>query len=263
MAEVELGHVSFSYGSTRALKDITLSFDSGLYGLLGPNGAGKTTLMNLLTTLARPSEGSLIIHGYNAKVRSNVSHIRSAVGYLPQSFELMNASSIIRNVSYAAWAHGFSLTEAARAANLVIHDLDLDDYTHTPVRKLSGGTRQRVGIACAMVTQPDLLVLDEPTVGLEPIQRIQIRKLLDTYAQKHTVILSTHLVDDLAAMADQVIVLSKGRILLKGTMDDLAFLGDSDDKLSTIWESGYKNLLTTHGTPAGEPASQATDAKKD
>ena len=242
--DVSLSHVSFSYGRKQALSDVSLSFGNGVFGLLGPNGAGKTTLMNIVTTLSRPSSGSVRIAGANVLTNSGRRRARSRIGYLPQSFELMNASSLLRNVRYAAWARGLSWKASCDAAVWALEQVELSGEARRPVRSLSGGMRQRAGIACAIVARPDVLVLDEPTVGLDPVQRIEVRKFLDAYADSHTVLVSTHLVEDLAAIADRVLVLDHGRLLLDGRMDDLAALADSEDSMASPWESGYRRLLT-------------------
>lgn len=241
---IKLSKVSFSYGKKRALTDVSLTLGTGVYGLLGPNGAGKTTLMNVLSTLDEPSNGVVRVLDVDATERRGRKIIRSRLGYLPQRFELMESSSLLRNVRYAAWAHGMRFAAADQASRQMIHEVGLDEMAHASVRSLSGGMRQRAGIACAMVTQPDLLILDEPTVGLDPLQRIDIRRFLSRYGKGHTVLVSTHLVDDLAAMADHVIVLNAGRIVMQGSMKEFASLGEvrKDDRIS-VWEAGYQQLI--------------------
>jgi ABC-2 type transport system ATP-binding protein len=230
------------------LSDVSFDFRDGLYGLLGPNGAGKTTLMSIVTTLLRPSSGSVAIDGMDMLSGAGRRRARGSMGYLPQSFELMEASSLLHNVQYAAWAWGASWSSSRAAAEWAIEEVGLSDSRSTAVRKFSGGMRQRAGIACAIVMEPRVLVLDEPTVGFDPIRRVEIRRFLDGYAHSHIVLVSTHLVEDLVAMADQVIVLDRGRVLLRGDMDDLARYGDHSDRMSTRWESGYQRLLTgTYG----------------
>ncbi|MCI1831708.1 MAG: ATP-binding cassette domain-containing protein [Bifidobacterium sp.] len=245
---VQLSHITFSYGRQRVLSDVSFDFRDGLYGLLGPNGAGKTTLMSIVTTLLRPSSGSVAIDGMDMLSGAGRRRARGSMGYLPQSFELMEASSLLHNVQYAAWAWGASWSSSRAAAEWAIEEVGLSDSRSTAVRKFSGGMRQRAGIACAIVMEPRVLVLDEPTVGFDPIRRVEIRRFLDGYAHSHIVLVSTHLVEDLVAMADQVIVLDRGRVLLRGDMDDLARYGDHSDRMSTRWESGYQRLLTgTYG----------------
>lgn len=229
------------------LSDVSLSFNNGVYGLLGPNGAGKTTLLNIVTTLSRPSTGDVKIAGAHVLTSSGRRRARSRIGYLPQSFELMDASSLMRNVRYAAWARGLSWSASCDAAVWAMEQVGLSGESHRPVRSLSGGMRQRVGIACAIVARPDVLVLDEPTVGLDPVQRIEVRRFLDAYADSHTVLVSTHLVEDLAAIADRVLVLNHGHLLLDGHMDDLAALASPEDSMASPWESGYRQLLTGTG----------------
>lgn len=244
---IELLHVNFSYGGKRIFRDLSITLTEGIYGLLGPNGAGKSTLMNLITTLRKPSSGTITVNGVDVRSRTGRSQARTVIGYLPQRFELMEASSVIRNVQYATWARGLSWRKAGRSARWALRCVGLTDESGRMVHSLSGGMRQRVGIACAIAAQPDILILDEPTVGLDPIQRIEIRSFLNEYAKQRTVLVSTHMVEDLAAIADRIIVLNAGRILLTGTIADLAAHADPNETMATPWESGYRHLILNDG----------------
>lgn len=139
MNAVELSHVGFSYGRDKALDDVSLSLGVGVYGLLGPNGAGKTTLMNVLSTLEKPSHGSLYAMGADATTHDGVKQARKRLGYLPQRFTLMELSSVLRNVRYAGWAHGMRLRDADLSARQAIREVGLEGMESRPVRSLSGG----------------------------------------------------------------------------------------------------------------------------
>lgn len=241
--ELVLSHVNFSYGHKQILYDISIDLAPGIIGILGPNGAGKTTLLNVVATFLKPTQGSISLNGVGSENACDRKQLRSLIGYLPQSFELMNASSVLKNVRYAAWARGVSWFASYRVAMKALEQVGLSNKKHALVSRISGGQRQRVGIACAIAANPAILILDEPTVGLDPEQRIDIRNFLKEYARNHIVIMSTHLVEDLAVVADRALILSQGRIVLDGTMNDIAAYADSDDQFMTAWESGYRHLL--------------------
>lgn len=242
-APIAFSHVTFGYKTHAIYNNLNLTFENGIYGLLGPNGAGKTTLLNLAATLTLPTHGTVHIFGNATNDHRHRKTARHHIGYLPQHFQLMNNSSVLHNVRYAVWARGMNMQNANAAALWAIDALGLSEQKSSRISSLSGGMRQRAGIACVIASQPDILILDEPTVGLDPIQRIAIRRFLNTYARERTIIISTHLVEDLASMADQVLVIDHGHVLMEGSMDDLASLGDTGDRLTTVWESGYRKLL--------------------
>lgn len=266
ISEIQVQDVCFSYGRHKALNDVSFSLHPGVVGLLGPNGAGKTTLMNLLSTLETPQRGAILLDGQSVTTSDGRKKARPRIGYLPQRFELMESSSLLRNVRYAAWAHGLSYNMAEEAAHKAIALVGLADVELRPVRSLSGGMRQRAGIACAVVTEPSVLLLDEPTVGLDPMQRIDIRRFLDVYAQTKIVLLSTHMVEDLAAVADRVIVMDQGQVIMRGNMDDLAACGKGrSDALASVWELGYEALMDAKHRQGAEVCStlvQSDELKK-
>ncbi|WEV68952.1 ATP-binding cassette domain-containing protein [Bifidobacterium sp. ESL0775] len=266
VSEIRVEDVCFSYGGHKALNDVSFSLQPGVVGLLGPNGAGKTTLMNLLSTLDTPQGGAILLDGQSIITGEGRKKARPRIGYLPQRFELMESSSLLRNVRYAAWAHGLSYDMADETAHKAIALVGLADMERRPVHSLSGGMRQRAGIACAVVTEPSVLLLDEPTVGLDPMQRIDIRRFLDVYAQTKIVLLSTHMVEDLAAVADRVIVMDHGQVIMQGNMDDLAARGKGrSDALASVWELGYEALMDAERRQGGGAVSkpvQSDDPKK-
>ena len=241
--EVALAHVSHSYGRRPALTDVNLTLPVGVTGLLGPNGAGKSTLMKLLATATTLQTGE-IRYGERKLGSGPVNEIRRLIGYLPQRFELMEWSSVRRNVAYAAWAHGLDGEDLDAAVDSALETVDLADRSKSRARTLSGGMRQRLGLACALVHRPAVAVLDEPTVGLDPVQRGELRRLITALGERSVVLISTHLVEDLAATAEQVVVLHEGRARFRGTVEQLRTLGETiDTPHASILEAGYEAAL--------------------
>ncbi|MEZ5086086.1 MAG: ATP-binding cassette domain-containing protein [Tessaracoccus sp.] len=240
--EVSAREISFSYGPRLVLQDVSLSFGKGVTGLLGPNGAGKTTLMSIIACLRRPRLGRLFIDGFD--VGQNPMKARKILGYLPQSFDLLLGGSVERNVSYAAWAKGIHDCNTPKLVEKALRSVNLWDKRETKVRNLSGGMRQRLGIACAVVHQPKVLVLDEPTVGLDPVQRVVVREMIGELARDAAVLVSTHLLEDLVALTSSVVILNEGRLAFSGSLLDLEEIGQQRARpgVSAV-ECGYAALL--------------------
>ncbi|WP_081895626.1 ATP-binding cassette domain-containing protein [Bifidobacterium cuniculi] len=244
VGSLRLDHVGYAYGRHLALNDVTHSFGVGLYGLLGPNGAGKTTLLRIMATALAPRSGRVFIGGLDTSKRQERRKVRDTLGFLPQHFELMEASTALHNVQYATWLHGGSWQHAGEQARRTLETVGMGERETSLVRTLSGGMRQRIGIACAMACQPEILLLDEPTVGLDPEQRLELRAVLSEYARYHTVILSTHMVEDVVAMADEILILAHGSFVFDGNADELAAHADERDSLTTSWEAGYRSIMS-------------------
>ena len=198
-------------GDAWALKEVSLTLQPGVIGLLGPNGAGKSTLMNILATITQPSTGKVLLDGVDCTRKPDV--MRRQLGYLPQDFGVYPNLSAREFLSYLAAVKGVP----ARAANLRISELlDLLNLSHAANRPLSGysgGMRQRVGIAQALLNDPAVLIFDEPTVGLDPEERLRFRQLIADLSGERVVILSTHIVSDLEATASRIAIIEKGRLL--------------------------------------------------
>lgn len=239
---IELEHISHRYRRRRSLVDISCEFDSGLWGLLGPNGAGKSTLLSILATLREPESGHFRVNGVD--VSDDVNTIRSMVGFLPQRFSLPLHFRIRRAVEYAAWARGVESRESCVRAGAALDRVGLVDRADDRVQSLSGGMRQRLGIACAIVGDPAVLLLDEPTVGLDPASRIGVRSLLGELAEDRTVIVSTHLLEDLQEFVSQLAVLSEGELIFEGSYSDLESVGQKHPvRNANDAEAGYLTLL--------------------
>lgn len=237
-------NVSFAYGRRVVLQDVNLNLGAGVYGLLGPNGAGKSTLLNVVASLAKPRTGAVLINGLNLANKTERTQARSQIGFLPQRFSIASRMSVQRHVEYAAWTNGVSDRECAIAAEHALAVVQLSDLATRRAGTLSGGQRQRLGIACAIAHRPSVLLLDEPTVGLDPAQRFEVRSYLGEIGQDATVLVSTHLVEDVALIAEQLIVLNDGRIRFVGSVNELAACGGERPEYMGELEAGYHAVLT-------------------
>lgn len=204
-------HISKLYGDTAALQQIDLTLRSGVYGLLGPNGAGKTTLMRIMTDLLAPSTGRVLLEGQDIAVMG--AAFRKKLGYLPQDFGVYPNFTAEQFLLYIARLKGLSKFEAKRQTDDLLRMVGLEDKKQKKLKGFSGGQRQRVGIAQALLGDPEILVLDEPTAGLDPEERIRFRGIISDLSQQKLVLLSTHIVSDLEAVANEIILLRKGVVL--------------------------------------------------
>ena len=204
-------HISKLYGDTVALQQVDLTLGPGVYGLLGPNGAGKTTLMRIMTDLLAPSTGRVLLDGQDIAVMG--AAFRKKLGYLPQDFGVYPNFTAEQFLLYIARLKGLSKFEAKRQTDDLLHMVGLEDKKQKKLKGFSGGQRQRVGIAQALLGDPEILVLDEPTAGLDPEERIRFRGIISDLSQQKLVLLSTHIVSDLEAVANEIILLRKGVVL--------------------------------------------------
>lgn len=230
-------------GKRTVLRGVTFSLDSGVTALLGPNGAGKTTLLETVVTLLPPAGGNIQVLGEDYSDKKARERARERIGYLPQNFGYVASFSVEDFVSYVAWTKGMKGESGAQAVREAIAAVGLTGSASVRMAKLSGGMRQRAGIAAAMVHRPGFLVLDEPTVGLDPRQRSDFRKLVRGLAATTPVLLSTHLTDDVSAMCDDVLVLEDGDIVFQGTVRELAAAGASSEEGDTELERGYHTVV--------------------
>jgi ABC-2 type transport system ATP-binding protein len=222
-AAVQADGLSRRYGATRALDGVDIALERGITGLLGPNGAGKTTLLSILATVSEPDAGRVSVFGLNPRNAAERVEIRRRLGYLPQELGYHRHFTVAAFLDYIAILK--ELTDRRRRAGEVARVLaavGLDDRARTRIRALSGGMRQRLGIAQALLGEPDLLVLDEPTAGLDPEQRLRFRELLSDLPGDPVIVLSTHQADDIAAICPKVIVLLQGQVRYSGTPAELA-----------------------------------------
>ena len=213
--EINIQNVSMVYPSGRqALKDLSLDLRTpSLIGLLGPNGAGKSTLMKLLVAALLPTTGTIRING--SPLDKAERQLKSQLGYLPQDFGLFDELTVYQFLDYMAALKG--LNRPKDEIQRVLKAVNLEEKAKSRIRTLSGGQRQRVGIAQALLGDPAFLVFDEPTVGLDPEERIHFRNLFSQTAQERLVLLSTHIIEDVQSVCDQLVVIDRGSVLFSGT----------------------------------------------
>jgi ABC-2 type transport system ATP-binding protein len=204
-----------------ALNNVSLSIGTGMFGLLGRNGSGKTTLMRLLTTLLEPTQGNISILGMDATVKENHSKIKQSIGYLPQEFGFYKEFTITEIMQYICLIRGVKKEQCKGLIGNVLENVSLNKDCNKKYKQLSGGMKRRVGLAQAMLDNPPILIVDEPTAGVDPEERIKIRKLLNEYAAKNIVLLSTHIVEDIEYTCNKLAVLDNGNLLFAGSLGAL------------------------------------------
>jgi ABC-2 type transport system ATP-binding protein len=251
------------YGTTTALDDLDLTIGAGVTGLLGPNGAGKTTLLRCLATALAPDHGRIEAFGLDPAVAAQRTALRRRLGYLPQDPGLYPNFTASALLDYVGVLKELPDTRQRRAeVRRVLAEVGLADRAKTRVRKLSGGMRQRLGLAQALLGAPDLLILDEPTVGLDPEQRMLFRALISRLGETRTVLLSTHQTEDVGALCERVVVLREGRAVFDGTPRGLADLADGQVWLSedppagspVYWRNADGDYRTLGAQPPGGAA---------
>ncbi|MFA9465161.1 MAG: ABC transporter ATP-binding protein [Velocimicrobium sp.] len=213
--ELTLNDVTKEFGSFTAVDHLNLTMKNGVYGLLGVNGAGKTTLMRMICTLLRPTSGSITYNGKD--IFEMDRNFRNLLGYLPQDFGYYPDFSIQDYLLYIATIKGIRPVVAKRRVKEMIAKIGLTNATNKKMKKLSGGMKRRVGIAQAMLNNPKILVLDEPTAGLDPNERIRFRNLISELSEDRLVLLSTHIVSDIEYIANEILLMKDGALMHKGT----------------------------------------------
>lgn len=217
--ELTISDLTKDFGSFRAVDQVTFTMHSGVYGLLGVNGAGKTTLMRMLTTLIHPTGGEIRWDGQD--VFRMDSAYRKLLGYLPQDFGYYPDFSIYDYLMYIASIKGIRPAAAKQQALRLLKQVGLSQAGHKKMKTLSGGMKRRVGIAQAMLNDPKILILDEPTAGLDPNERIRFRNLISELSEDRIVLLSTHIVSDIEYIASEILLMKDGRITLSGTAEEV------------------------------------------
>lgn len=217
---IELSHLTKRYGEHLAVSDLSFTVDGGqIYGFLGPNGAGKSTTMNIMTGCLSATEGSAHIDGYD--IFEAPEQAKKLIGYLPEQPPLYMNETPEEYLRFVGEAKGLRGAELERQMNEVISQTGIEEVAHRRVSALSKGYKQRVGIAQALLGNPKVIILDEPTVGLDPIQIVEIRDLIKELGQTHTVIFSSHILSEVQAICDQIIMIAKGKLVAFDTPENL------------------------------------------
>ena len=260
---VRIDRVSKSYGRTTALDGVTFDATGGITGLLGPNGAGKTTLLRILATIAAPDRGAVEVLGFDPSRPGPRLEVRRRLGYMPQEPGFHRNFTVFAFLDYVAILKELVDTPARHdEVTRVIEAVGLTDKARTKIKALSGGMRQRVALAQALLGDPELLILDEPTAGLDPEQRLRFRDLISRIGEHRTVLLSTHQTEDVAALCTDVVVMHQGQTRFQGTPRELidsarghVFTADTRLPAQLAYRTGeglYRHIGPAGGTvPAG------------
>lgn len=227
--EIKIADLQKNFGPKTALGGVNLEIEKGMFGLLGPNGAGKTTLMKILATLTKKSGGEVTICGVPVE---HSRQIRSMIGYLPQDFSMYGNMSAYEALDYLATLSGMSKKDRQEKVPQMLEKVNLAEQQKTKVKAMSGGMKRRLGIAQSIIHDPKVIIVDEPTAGLDPEERVRFRNLLCEIAKDRIVLLSTHIVGDIEATCEEIAVLNHGNIIFRGKVREL--LAMVADKVYTV-----------------------------
>ena len=228
--ELTISNLTKEFGTLRAVDHVNFTMTNGVYGLLGVNGAGKTTLMRMLTTLIKPTSGEILWDGQD--VYAMDGQYRKLLGYLPQDFGYYPDFSIYDYLMYIASIKGIRPAVAKERVKLLLKQVGLVRARHKKMKTLSGGMKRRAGIAQAMLNDPKILILDEPTAGLDPSERIRFRNLISELSEDRIVLLSTHIVSDIEYIANDILLMKDGQLVISGTSEDII-----DSMPESVWIS--------------------------
>ena len=227
--ELSLDRLTKHYGNKIAVDCVSATLKPGVYGLLGANGAGKTTLMRMLCAILESTSGEVLLNG--KEVTAMGADYRNVLGYLPQDFGYYPNYTAMEFLMYISALKGIPKQIAIKRSKELLEEVGLSHVANKKVKTFSGGMKQRVGIAQALLNNPDILIFDEPTAGLDPKERVRFRNLLSEYAGDKIVILSTHIVSDIEEIADEVLLMKKGKFVLQGTVQEL-----TEKANGKVWE---------------------------
>jgi len=219
MNKLEIKKLTKTFGKKNANSNITLTLGNGVYGLLGPNGAGKTTLMKQIVTLTKPTSGEIIYNGQS--IYEKEDEYRNIIGYLPQEFGAYKNFTAKQFLKYVAALKGIDKNKASQKIDELLNLVGLYEVRNKAVGKFSGGMKRRVGIAQVLLNDPKIVVLDEPTAGLDPQERSRFRNLIADISKEKIIILSTHIISDIEAVARETIMIKNGSVIIKGNHKDI------------------------------------------
>lgn len=239
--ELKLTELTKSFGSVNAVDHVSYTLGRGVYGLLGVNGAGKTTLMRMLTTLVQPTSGTVTLD--DKDIFKLDRSYRNLLGYLPQEFGVYPEFTVQDYLLYIASIKGLRPAAAKERVKALLHQVGLTKARNKKMKTLSGGMKRRAGIAQAMLNDPKILILDEPTAGLDPNERIRFRNLISELASDRIVLLSTHIVSDIESIADEILLMKDGKITTSGTAEDLLAAMPEDVWSITVPREAAGNYL--------------------
>ncbi len=238
--DIKIQQLSKSYGLQKAVDDISFEVKPGeILGFLGPNGAGKTTTMKMITSYLELDQGDILIGGKSVKG----GDLKKYIGYLPEHNPLYLDMPVLDYLAFCAALQGMDKTEIPNRIRQMVRQCGLDLEKHKFIRELSKGYRQRVGLAQAMIHDPEVLILDEPTTGLDPNQIVEIRELIKSLGKEKTVILSTHILPEVEATCDRILIINKGKIVADGTPDLLRKQAQGQQILQLRIEDGETNTI--------------------
>lgn len=259
---IEVKNLTKYYADRCAVRDLSFSVQKGqIVGLLGPNGAGKSTTMNMLTGYIAPSEGSITIEGYD--IMEQPLQARMQIGYLPEIPPLYQDMKVKEYLSYVAQLRKIKKSELSKEIEYSAQQAGVSDVMDRLIRNLSKGYRQRVGLAAALVGHPPFLILDEPTVGLDPKQMIEMRQLIRSLGKEHTVLLSSHILSEVSAVCDHILIVSGGKLVAQGTPQqlqermcsgvqvDIKVLGDKQKAQTIISSNSFVKGITQQSEKDG------------
>lgn len=241
--EIIINNLSKRYGKKEVLTNISLTIPEGMYGLLGRNGAGKTSFMRILATLSIPTNGDIQMNGVSIK---ETTKVREMIGYLPQDFSIYKNMTVFGALDYLGLLSNLPNKIRKERIYTLLEQVHLKDNAKTKVKALSGGMKRRLGIAQALLHNPQILIVDEPTAGLDPEERIRFRNLLSDFSDGRIVILSTHIASDIESTCQNVAVLNKGNILFHGSTETLRKQADHKVYLITVPKSLDKPIQGHH-----------------
>jgi ABC-type multidrug transport system ATPase subunit len=243
--EISIQGLTKKYGGNKfGLKNFCLELTNGILGLIGPNGAGKSTLMRILATISKPTDGHLSLDG--ADIVRSPNNVRKVLGYLPQDFGVYQNLTAVEFLEYLGAIKGFSGKSLKKRIDALLADLNLTAVRNNQIATYSGGMRQRIGIAQVLLGDPKLIILDEPTVGLDPEERVRFRNLLTELSGERIIILSSHIVSDIETIANDIAIINQGRLLVHNypdeilkTVDNQVYEGSAENDEFEIFRSKY------------------------